>query len=144
MSSKLMCMSTFLKLFFVEKYYFLWYNAFSSAESQPTFRKIMSAPSSESKNKPSQKVELCLPPAFTLSSCSAYSPIVKMEATFSSETSVDIQRTTRRYIPEDRILHNHRCKNFKSYIFLLDMKIYWVQEFHLVFSFLFSPTRDCK
>jgi hypothetical protein len=27
---------------------------------------------------------------------------MKMEATFSSETSVDFQRTTRRYIPEDR------------------------------------------
>jgi hypothetical protein len=28
-----------------------------------------------------------------------------MEATSSSETSVDFQRTTRRYIPEDRTLH---------------------------------------
>jgi hypothetical protein len=33
-----------------------------------------------------------------------------------SETSVDTQRTTRRYIPEDRTLHNHRCENRKSYI----------------------------
>jgi hypothetical protein len=31
------------------------------------------------------------------------------------ETSVDFQRTTRRYIPEDRTLHNHRCENLKSY-----------------------------
>jgi hypothetical protein len=30
----------------------------------------------------------------------AYSPTLKMEATCSSETSVDFQRTTRRYIPE--------------------------------------------
>jgi hypothetical protein len=28
---------------------------------------------------------------------------------------VDIQRTTRRYIPEDSTLHNHRCENRKSY-----------------------------
>jgi hypothetical protein len=28
-----------------------------------------------------------------------------MEATYSSETSVDFQRTTRRYIPEDRTLY---------------------------------------
>jgi predicted ABC-type sugar transport system permease subunit len=28
-----------------------------------------------------------------------------MEATCSSETTLDIQRTTRRYIPEDRIQH---------------------------------------
>jgi hypothetical protein len=38
-----------------------------------------------------------------------------MEAIFSSETSVDFQRTTRRYIPEDVTLHNHRCENRKSY-----------------------------
>jgi hypothetical protein len=38
-----------------------------------------------------------------------------MEAICSSETSVDIQRTTRRYIPEDGILHNHRCEKLKSY-----------------------------
>jgi hypothetical protein len=31
------------------------------------------------------------------------------------ETSVDFQRRTRRYIPENRILHNHRCENLKSY-----------------------------
>jgi hypothetical protein len=34
------------------------------------------------------------------------------------ETSVDFQRTTRRYIPEDSTLHNHRCENLKSYILL--------------------------
>jgi hypothetical protein len=38
-----------------------------------------------------------------------------MEATCSSETSVDFQRTTQCYIPEDRILHNHRRENLKSY-----------------------------
>jgi hypothetical protein len=30
--------------------------------------------------------------------------------------SVDFQRTTRRYIPEDRSLHNQRCENLKSYV----------------------------
>jgi hypothetical protein len=34
-----------------------------------------------------------------------------MEAICSSETSVDFQRTTRAYIPED----NHRCETLKSY-----------------------------
>jgi hypothetical protein len=38
-----------------------------------------------------------------------------MEAIFSSETSVEIQRTTRRHIPEDDTLHNYRCENLKSY-----------------------------
>jgi hypothetical protein len=38
-----------------------------------------------------------------------------MEAIFSSETSVDTQRTTRGYIPEDDTLYNHRCENLKSY-----------------------------
>jgi hypothetical protein len=45
---------------------------------------------------------LCLSPAFTLVSCSAYSSTLKTEAIYSSETLVDFQRTTRRYIPEDR------------------------------------------
>jgi hypothetical protein len=47
---------------------------------------------------------LCLPPAFTLVSCWAYSFTQKMEATYSFEMSTDFQRTTRRYIPEDRTL----------------------------------------
>jgi hypothetical protein len=38
-----------------------------------------------------------------------------MEATYSSLTSVDFQRITLCYIPEDRNLHNHRCENLKSY-----------------------------
>jgi hypothetical protein len=33
----------------------------------------------------------------------------------SSETSEDFRRSTRRYIPEDRTLHNHRCENLISY-----------------------------
>jgi hypothetical protein len=39
-------------------------------------------------------------------------------ATCSSETSVDFQRATRRYIPEYISLHNRRCENLKSYIYL--------------------------
>jgi hypothetical protein len=39
-----------------------------------------------------------------------------MVATRSSETSVDLQRTTRRYIPEDGTLNNHRCEKLKSKI----------------------------
>jgi hypothetical protein len=42
-----------------------------------------------------------------------------MEAIYYSETSVDTQRTTRRYIPEDGTLPNHRCENLKSYTSLL-------------------------
>jgi hypothetical protein len=51
---------------------------------------------------------------FTLSRL-AYSLTLKMEGTFSSETSVDFQRTRRRYIPENRPLHN-RCVNLRSCI----------------------------
>jgi hypothetical protein len=38
-----------------------------------------------------------------------------MEAICSSETSVDSQRTTWRYIQEYGTLHNHRCENLKPY-----------------------------
>jgi hypothetical protein len=41
-------------------------------------------------------------------SCLAYSSTLKMEATYSSETSFDFERTIRRYIPGERILYNHR------------------------------------
>jgi hypothetical protein len=41
---------------------------------------------------------------------------MNMETICCSETSVDFQRTTRRYIPEDRTVHNHPCENLKSYI----------------------------
>jgi hypothetical protein len=50
----------------------------------------------------------CSPSAFTL-----VSSTLKMEETCSSETSVDFQRTTWYYIPEDIILHNHLCENLK-------------------------------
>jgi hypothetical protein len=38
-----------------------------------------------------------------------------MEAKCTFETSVNVQRTTRRYIPEDKTVHIYRCKNFKCY-----------------------------
>jgi hypothetical protein len=38
-----------------------------------------------------------------------------MEAIRSSETSVDV-RSTQRHIPEDHILHSHRCESLKPYI----------------------------
>jgi hypothetical protein len=45
--------------------------------------------------------KLCLPPAFTLVSCSVYSLTLKMEAICSSEMLVNFQWTTWHYIPED-------------------------------------------
>jgi hypothetical protein len=64
-----------------------------------------------------------LPPAFTL--FLAYSSTLKMKPICSSETSVDFQRTTQRYVTEDRILHNHRCENLISY---------YVHHFHITDS----------
>jgi hypothetical protein len=59
----------------------------------------------------------CKPIAFTLVSYLAYSSALKMEAC-SSETSVDFQLTTPRYIPDDRTLHNHCSENLKSHNFI--------------------------
>jgi hypothetical protein len=49
---------------------------------------------------PITRLATCL----TLVSCSAYSTL-KMEAICSSETSVDFQLATRRYIPEDSVFN---------------------------------------
>jgi hypothetical protein len=40
-----------------------------------------------------------------------------MGAICSTETLVDTERTTRRYIPEADTLHNHCCENLESYMF---------------------------
>jgi hypothetical protein len=52
---------------------------------------------------------LSLPPAFKFVSRSAYSLTLKMEKSFSSETSDDFQWTTEGSIP-----HNQNCEDLKS------------------------------
>jgi hypothetical protein len=47
-----------------------------------------------------------------------YFSTLKMETTCFSETSLDFQQTTRRYIPEDSILYNRSCENLKFYMTL--------------------------
>jgi hypothetical protein len=51
---------------------------------------------------------------FRLVSCFAYSSTLKIEASCPSETAIDFQRTTCRYIPEYITLHNHCCENLRS------------------------------
>jgi hypothetical protein len=73
------------------------------AGSQQTFRRIT------------------LPPYYSL----VYSSTLKMqEETCFSETSVDFQRTTWRYNPEDRSLHNQRSENLRSYAKLFHFWVY--------------------
>jgi hypothetical protein len=52
-----------------------------------------------------------------------YSEVLKMEATSSFETPIYFKRTTRRYNPQDGILHNERCDNLKSYTVLIGLAI---------------------
>jgi hypothetical protein len=54
-----------------------------------------------------------LPPAVSLVSGLAFSSILKLEATCPSETSVDFERNTRRYIPEERTLQR-KCFYLKD------------------------------
>jgi hypothetical protein len=68
-----------------------------SVESQPTFRRSISPPYSDSKKKPS-RIPADLSSALIFF-CSAYS-MLNMEVIYSSETSVDFQLTTQCYIPE--------------------------------------------
>jgi hypothetical protein len=111
-----------------------------SVESQPTFRRNISLPSSGPNNKPSKKstgtefrsprslllhiwseipasLLHCSPPAIMLVSCSAYFSTLKMEAC-SSETSVDFQRIIRRNI--------HNIERFSTSV--TDGAFYWEIE----------------
>jgi hypothetical protein len=63
---------------------------------------------------PMKTIEGVLEAMFSVESAPAYFSTLKIE-TCSSETSVDFQRTTRRYIPEDRTpipkrLRIHSCR----------------------------------
>jgi hypothetical protein len=60
-----------------------------------------------------QQSLICLPPAYLLVLTEIISSTLKMKAICSSETSVASQQITRRHIPEDDALHNHRCENLK-------------------------------
>jgi hypothetical protein len=62
---------------------------------------------------PGRKILSLQPPANAGSLLADFSTL-KMEAIRSAETSVHT-RSTRRHIPEDGILHSHRCENLKSY-----------------------------
>jgi hypothetical protein len=57
-----------------------------------------------------------LPSDFMLASFSAYFSTPKMDAIYSFDTSVEFQHTTKRYVPEDSTIHDHRCENLKSYL----------------------------
>jgi hypothetical protein len=51
------------------------------------------------------------------------------------------KRTTRRYIPEDRTLHNHGCENLRSYmkVFKFHRKVNSVSDFVPVQDFVQRP-----
>jgi hypothetical protein len=95
----------------VEDFDLLGYN---SVESQLKFRRNISPPSSGSKDKSSKK-PIVLSTCFMLETCLAHSSNLKVETIYSYETSIDFQRNTLRYIPEERIVCSHRCENLKSY-----------------------------
>jgi hypothetical protein len=67
---------------------------------------------------------------FMLASCLGYSSTLKMEIC-SSETSVDFQRNTLCYIPEDILRHNYRHENLKFCIYIY---IYIYIYTHRIFS----------
>jgi hypothetical protein len=75
-------------------------------------------------------------------------PTVHQEAVCSSEMSVAFQWTTRRYIPENSTVRNHRCVNLKSYIcciLLADMYLISPVDCFGIFCeglFMFSETRN--
>jgi hypothetical protein len=89
-----------------------------SIESQPKFRRNISPPYSGLKNETSKRS------AWSNSQAAGSASILKLEATYFSETPADLQRTTQRYNPEDRIPHNHRHENLTYYITYFFQKDY--------------------
>jgi hypothetical protein len=84
-----------------EDFCLLRHNAMYSVQNYMTFRRNISLPSPESKYKPNNT---SMKQVGMLVSCLNYSSSLGMEATCSSETSVDFQWISLRYIPEDRTL----------------------------------------
>jgi hypothetical protein len=82
--------------------------------------------------------QICLLPAFTLVSGSAYTSTLKMEAICTSETSIEFKRNSRRYIPKDGTLQINPVHNFTPYS----------SKFHftiiLVPTFMFSSGSEIK
>jgi hypothetical protein len=60
---------------------------------------------------------LCIAICFMLVSCLIYSSSQMMKVTRSSETSVEFQLTTWRYIPEDRTLQAERYPSREFYVY---------------------------
>jgi hypothetical protein len=82
---------------------------------------------------------------FMLVSCLSFSSILKMEATCSSETSVDFQRNTRRCISENRTLHNYCRENLRFYVLSLCIIITFLVRFRVIYVvcwFIFSGTNS--
>jgi hypothetical protein len=71
-----------------------------------------------------------------------------MEAVYSSESSVESQRTTRRCISEDRSPHNHICGNLKScnpfFVFQLSAPIFTYISTKQYKSVTAPPLPACK
>jgi hypothetical protein len=77
-----------------------------------TLRRNMSSSSlSQTKNQHEAESKKCL-----LVYSLTYSSSLNMEATCSSETPVDFQRTARCCVPERGTLYNNSCENLKFYM----------------------------
>jgi hypothetical protein len=77
-----------------------------SVESQPTFRRNIPPPSSESKNKPSK-----------IKQRERWQEGPHFHADFLlGDVSPKRRLAAWRYIPEDSTLHNHSCEKLKSYM----------------------------
>jgi hypothetical protein len=87
----------------------------------------------------------CRPLTFTLVPFVAYSSsILLVDTTCSSETSLNVQRTSLRYIPQYNNFHNHRFDNLNSCCFKVLTAISWLSHFHSFAATQCGRGRCCR
>jgi hypothetical protein len=91
-----------------------------------------------------QAISLQFVSCLLLIACLAYCSTLKMESVFSSETSLNFYRTTRRHVPWDGTLHSYRCESLISNITLTLLFLFAMPHFFTCWYSLYYVAWLCN